>query len=136
MEDYLKYIVVAVVILSLDAAWIFANFKMYSQSVRAIQKSDLSVNMLAAIAAYAVIIFASLYISIPFTRHYVSRSDNTSDKLWKAFAYGGAVGFSVHAIYNLTSVAIYKNYEWPVAIADTVWGTILHTVVVFTYLML
>lgn len=136
MEEYVKYIIISVVILALDAIWIFSNLKMYSQSVRAIQKSDLNVNVIAAVAAYAVVIFASLYVAIPFTKHYVQRSDSTTDKLWKAFAYGGAVGFSVYAIYNLTSAAIYKNYEWSVAITDTIWGTLLNTTVVFIYLML
>ena len=136
MEEYWKYIIVSIVILALDAIWIFTNFKMYSQSVRAVQKSDLSVNTVAAFAAYAVVLFASLYVAIPFTKNYVRSGDTASEKLWKAFAYGGAVGFSVYAIYNFTSAAIYKNYEWSVALIDTVWGTVLNTLVVFIYLMM
>lgn len=136
MEEYWKYIIVSVVILILDGIWIFSNLKMYSQSVKAIQKSDLNVNMAAVVGAYVVVIFASLYVAIPFTKHYVRQSDSYGDKLWKAFAYGGAVGFSIHAIYNLTSAAIYKNYTWSVVVADTLWGTFFNTVAVFVYLML
>lgn len=136
MEEYLKYIVIGLIILALDAVWIFSNLKMYSRSVRAVQKSDMTVNYVAAIAAYVVVIFASLYVAIPFTKHYVQRNDSVSDRLWKAFAYGGVVGFSIYAIYNLTSAAIYKNYEWNVAVIDTIWGTLLNTFVVFIYLML
>lgn len=136
MEEYWKYIIIAVIILALDAIWIYSNLNMYSQSVRAIQKSDLSVNVVAALGAYAVIIFASLYVAIPFTKNYVKSVDSVGDKLWKAFAYGGATGFSIHAIYNLTSLAIYKNYDWSVTVIDTIWGTVLNTTVVFIYLML
>lgn len=136
MEEYLKYIIVSIVILVLDFAWIVLNMKMYSQSVSVIQKSSLDVNYYAAFFAYVVVIFASLYIAIPFTKQHIKQNDGNSQKLLKSFIYGGAVGFAIYAIYNFTSMAIYKNYEFKVALIDTVWGTLLNTIIVLLYLII
>lgn len=136
MEEYQKYIIVAFLILALDGLWIYSNFRLYSRSIKAVQNSELSLDYYATIAAYVVIIFTSLYITIPFTKHYIVKSDSVAQKLYKAFIYGGAVGFAIHFIYNLTSKAIYKNYEWSMVLTDGLWGTFLYTTVIFIYLML
>jgi uncharacterized membrane protein len=57
-------------------------------------------------------------------------------KIYYAFLYGGTVGFSIHAIYNLSRMAIYKNYAFNIALVDTIWGTFMSTFAVFVYLML
>ena len=136
MQEYLKYIIVAITILGLDFLWIFINLPLYTASVKAVQKTPLEVNYYAAIAAYAVIIFACLYISIPFTKVHVAKNIDMQQKIYYAFLYAGTVGFAIHAIYNLTSMAIYKNYTFNIALVDTVWGTFMNTFAVFVYLML
>lgn len=136
MQEYFKYIIVAITILALDFLWIFVNLPLYTASIKAVQKTPLEVNYYAAITAYAVIIFACLYISIPFTKAHVPKNTDMEQKIYYAFLYGGTVGFSIHAIYNLTSMAIYKNYAFNIALVDTVWGTFMSTFAVFVYLIL
>lgn len=136
MEEYIKYIIISFVILVLDGIWIYNNLKMYSNSVKAIQKSDLVLNYYYTIIAYILVLFASLYIAIPFTKSYLQKDDNYKNKLYKSFIYGGAVGFAIYGIYNFTSLSIYKDYSLKIAILDTVWGTFLNTLVVFIYTLL
>jgi len=136
MEEYLKYIIVSFILLLLDVLWISTNLKMYSSSVKSIQKIDLSVNYTYAIVAYAFVLFASLYIAIPFTKHYINKNDSIGMKFYKSLIYGGSIGLAVNGIYNFTSMSIYKNYELKVAIIDTIWGIILNTLTVFIYLSL
>ena len=40
---------------------------------------------------------------------------------WQAFLYG----VSIYAVYDFTSHAIYENYDWKFAVADTLWGGVL-----------
>jgi uncharacterized membrane protein len=136
MEEYLKYIVVAIIILVLDGIWIYNNLSMYSESVKNVQKSRLVPNQFAAMIAYAFVLFASLYIAIPFTKQQLKKGDTIEQKLIKSLMYGGAVGFAAYGIYNFTSLALYKDYELSVALIDTTWGTLLNTVVVFIYTLL
>ena len=136
MEEYIKYIIISFIILVLDGLWIYNNLKMYSNSVKAIQKSDLVVNYYYAIIAYILVLFACLYIAIPFTKSKLQKEDGFKNKLYKSFIYGGAVGFAIYGIYNFTCLSIYKDYSLNIAILDTAWGTLLNTLVVFIYTLL
>lgn len=137
MNEYIKYVIVCVIILIFDAIWIGSNINMYSESVKEVQKSEMIVNKWSALLAYILVLFTSMYIAIPFTKLHIDKNkDSILDKLWKAFIYGGAVGFAVYGIYNTTCLSIYQNYSWLVALKDTIWGTFLNTITVFIYLLL
>lgn len=136
MKEITKYSTVAAIILLLDAVWIAGNYTMYKNAVHAVQRSDMVINYYATFIAYILVIFASIYIAIPFTKLHINKKDDMIEKMYKSFLYGGTVGLAVHGIYNCTSMAIYKNYSWRITLYDTIWGTFLHTVVVFAYLMM
>jgi len=136
MTPLYKNIIICLIILLFDAIWIGFNIEMYREAVQWVQDSDMIVRPQYVILAYAMVLFATIYITIPFASHYIKDTDNNIDKLYKSFVYGGAVGFAIYGIYNLTSLSIYKNYYYLVAIKDTIWGTFLNTAIVFIYFML
>lgn len=136
MEDYLKYLIIISLILIFDALWIGTNIKMYSDSVKAVQKSEMVIRKHYAFIAYALVIFTVFYISIPIVISNIKSSDNNLQKLYKCLIYGGATGFVIYGIYNTTSLSIYKDYEWKVALLDTMWGTFLNTIIPFIFLQL
>jgi|694.fasta_scaffold00020_86 uncharacterized membrane protein len=131
-----KYIVVSVLIVLLDVVWIGSNMSMYTDAVKAVQKSDIIVNYYYAFMAYFFVLFASLYIAIPFTKLHLEKSDTIWDKLLKSFLYGGTVGLAVNGLYNTTCLAIYKDYSASVALYDIIWATTLHTTCVFIYTLM
>lgn len=136
MTPLYKNIIICLIILLFDAIWIGFNIEMYREAVQWVQDSDMIVRPQYVILAYAMVLFATIYITIPFASHYIKDTDDNIDKLYKSFVYGGAVGFAIYGIYNLTSLSIYKNYYYLVAIKDTLWGTFLNTAIVFIYFML
>jgi uncharacterized membrane protein len=136
MEEYIKYIIVSFIILVLDGIWIYNNLSMYSNAVKFVQKTNLIVNYYYAAVAYILVLFASLYVAIPFTKVHLKKQDSIKEKLYKSLIYGGAVGFSIYGLYNFTSLSIYKDYPLSVGIIDTLWGTFLNTIVVFIYSLL
>ena len=138
MNIYLKYFIICLVIIFLDIAWISLNFSTYSKSILKIQKASLNLRYEHAIIAYILILFSVLYVSIPFTSQNIKNGNNNTveNKLLQSFLYGGAVGFSIFGIYNFTSLAIYKDLDFSIAITDTIWGTTLYTLSTFIYLLL
>jgi uncharacterized membrane protein len=141
MNIYLKYFIISIVIIFLDIAWISLNLTKYSKEVLKVQKAAMSLRYEHAIIAYILILFSILYIAIPFTLQSIKINNGNKDisienKLLYAFMYGGALGFSVFGIYNFTSLAIYKDLNFSVAIIDTIWGTTLYTLSTFIYLLL
>ena len=138
MNIYLKYFIICLVIIFLDIAWISLNFSTYSKSILKIQKASLNLRYEHAIIAYILILFSVLYVAIPFTSQNIKNGNNNTveNKLLQSFLYGGAVGFSIFGIYNFTSLAIYKDLDFSIAITDTIWGTTLYTLSTFIYLLL
>jgi uncharacterized membrane protein len=137
MDIAVKYLLITVLLMTLDVAWISFNLSTYSGTIQKVQKSALNLRYEHAFIAYIIILFSILYVAIPFTTQNIKKGDSSvSDKLLKAFMYGGAVGFSIYGIYNFTSLAIYKDMSSFVGILDTIWGTTLYTLVTFTYLLL
>lgn len=140
MNIYVKYLIVSVVLMVLDVAWILLNLSGYSKAIRSVQKSPMSLRSEHAIIAYIIILFSVLYVAIPFTTQNMKgdrvSSANVETKLLKSFMYGGAVGFSIYGIYNFTSLAIYKDMDIAIGIIDTLWGTTLYTLTTFVYLLL
>ena len=144
MNIYVKYLIVAVVLMVLDVAWILMNLSGYSKAVLAVQKSPMRLRNEHAIIAYIIILFSIFYVAIPFTTQNIKNLDsnssdsvaNVANKLFKSFMYGGAVGFSIYGIYNFTSLAIYKDMDTSIGIMDTLWGTTLYTLTTFVYLLL
>jgi uncharacterized membrane protein len=141
MNIYVKYLIVAVVLMVLDVAWILMNLSVYSKAVIDVQKSPMRMRNEHAIIAYIIILFSIFYVAIPFTTQNIKNIDaissaNVENKLLKSFMYGGAVGFSIYGIYNFTSLAIYKDMDSSIGIMDTLWGTTLYTLTTFVYLLL
>lgn len=136
MEEYVKYIIISVLILSIDGIWIYTNYGLYSDSIKAVQKSEAELNWYYAVIAYIFVLFATLYVAIPFTKFHLERKDQVPERLYKSLVYGGTVGLAIHGIYNFTKMAIYKNYSIKIALLDTVWGAILYTFVIFIYTLL
>jgi len=143
MNIYIKYLIITVVLMVLDVAWITLNLSTYSSAIQKVQKSPMNLRNLRseyAFVAYIIIIFSVLYVAIPFTTQNMKgdsvRTANIETKLLKSFMYGGAVGFSIYGIYNFTSLAIYKDFDSSIGIIDTLWGTTLYTLTTFVFLLL
>jgi uncharacterized membrane protein len=104
MKDFL---LLAFIILLLDLLWLnFVVKKSWKNNVRNVQKSELDVKVHYAIICYIFIILG-VYIF--------------ADNLYKSFMFG----FIVYAIFNLTNLAIFKDYSLKTAIIDTFWGGFL-----------
>jgi len=135
MNKYINYFIISCILLLLDVTWIYSNYNLYVKSTDKIQNSPLIVNYKYALLAFIVVIFSVIHIAIPLTIVNLDIKDNYLNKLFKSLIYGGSVGFAIYGIYNLTSIAIYKNYDVKVLIFDTLWGTSLYTIVTFIYIM-
>ena len=119
----MDYIVPAFTMLTLDSLYL-SNIggPLFAKMVKGIQKDDMKINMFGAIGSYLLLILV-LYKFIIVERK--SPSD--------AFL----LGFCIYGIFDLTNIAIFKNYQLIPAIVDTVWGGVLfYTVTWITYKLL
>ena len=111
----------AVILLSLDFIYLNLTKSVFQTQVFKIQHVIMNVKFIPAILCYLFLVIGLNY--------FILQSHRT---ILEAFL----LGFIIYGVFDSTNLAIFKNYEWNVAIMDTVWGGILFaltTWIVYTF---
>lgn len=119
----MDYIIPAFSMLALDSLYL-SNIggPLFAKMIKGIQKEDMKLNVFGAIGSYILLILV-LYKFIILER--------------KPLSDAFLLGFCVYGIFDMTNIAIFKNYQLIPALVDTVWGGVLfYTVTWITYKLL
>jgi len=115
------------VFLAIDMLWlgvIARNF--YKQQIGSLLKDD--VNWMAALIFYVIFLCGLIVFVI---------QPAMDKKSWiDALKFGALFGLVTYATYDLTNLAVAKNWPLPVTIVDLIWGTVLSaSVATITYVI-
>lgn len=115
------------VFLAIDMLWlgvIARNF--YKQQIGSLLKDD--VNWMAALIFYVIFLCGLIVFVI---------QPAMDKKSWiDALKFGALFGLVTYATYDLTNLAVAKNWPLPVTIVDLIWGTVLSaSVATLTYII-
>lgn len=83
-----------------------------------LQNGQLAPSLLPAVIVYCLFAIMIAYVVIPLSGGLLSQ----------AFFYGGLLGFIVYGIYDMTNMAVMKDWPIHIAILDWCWGTFLCSV--------
>jgi uncharacterized membrane protein len=106
----IQYLLGAIVLIVLDGIYLNIIKQHFIKQIKAVQGSDIKVNFIAAILTYVFLIFGLNYFII---RKRLPVKD--------AMLFG----LVIYATYELTNMALLKNWSWITVILDTAWGSIL-----------
>ena len=133
------YLFSLVLMLTLDGLWIGTNKAMYRGAAESIQRQPMKINVLATFLAYVLLYAAIVVLALP-TVAATPDQRQTKDMVFSIFKksvwHGGRLGFAVYGVYNLTTKAILHKYPWKVCAMDTLWGTVMFTLVCFFSVLL
>jgi uncharacterized membrane protein len=119
-QSILQYIVVLVVFLAIDAAWLSnAGRLVYAPEIGALLKDK--PNLSVAFLFYALFALGLLV--------FVVQPALAQPGYVKALLWGGFFGLVAYATYDLTNLATMKGFTTKIAIIDMAWGTFLSAVV-------
>ena len=107
MEKLLQYIVSAIVMLALDAIYLGTTQGIFADMVVSIQRVVMKLKLFPAIVCYIFLIFGLNYFILDQNR-----------SVFDAFLFG----LVIYGVFDSTNMAIFKKYNWNVAIMDTIWG--------------
>lgn len=110
------YVVALSVFFTIDIVWIgFVAKNFYREQIGSLLKSD--VNWIAAIIFYLIFIFGLVtFVIMPA----VEKSS------WvHALIFGALFGLVCYATYDLTNLALAKDWPLLVTIVDLIWGAVL-----------
>lgn len=83
--------------------------------------TSLSARLIPAIIVYVLFAILIWFIVLPLSNNEPSFS----------FFYGALLGFVVYGIYDMTNLAVLKDWTYFIAIIDWLWGTFLCAVTSF-----
>lgn len=98
----------AAIIVLVDLFWLFTGGIYARKMTEHIQGSPLQMRWIALPIVYLFLAYMLL--------------ETTSNK--QAFMYG----VSIYAVYDFTNYALFDNYDWKFAIADSLWGGVLFVI--------
>jgi uncharacterized membrane protein len=106
VSSYPKHLVkTALILFLIDLFWI-ATGGIYARAIaERIQGEALEIRYLPALITYLLLAYMLL--------------ETTSYK--QAFIYG----VCIYGVYDFTTLALLKGYDWKFAVADTLWGGVL-----------
>jgi len=106
----LQYLISSIVFVILDGTYLNIVKGYFNKQVKSIQGSDIQMNIVATGLTYVVLIYGLNY--------FIIRKN-------KSVQEAATLGFFVYAVYELTNLALFKNWSVLTVIMDTVWGTVL-----------
>jgi uncharacterized membrane protein len=102
--------VITVVMLLLDGVFLFTIYGTFNKMIRTIQGTDIKMRAAGALVCYVALVGLLYYFIVA----------NKRSALEAAF-----LGSGIYAVYESTSYALLKDWDYKVAITDTVWGGVL-----------
>lgn len=121
----IEYILTIIFIIFIDFIWIFSNSKNYNYLVEKVQKTPLSINFIGAILSYITLFCGLFLFSIPFIEIKLKENKNL---FILCLIYGGGLGLLLYGMFNSTNYGIFTNYNFNIALMDTLWGFSIFTI--------
>ncbi len=118
-------IVLAVIILVLDAVVLYAAKDLFARQVMLVQGTAMKVNIPSAVACYALIVIGLYYFVL---RHIVVPNATSAAAAIQTMRIGDGIkaafflGILVYGVYETTTLAILRNWSTMTALIDTTWG--------------
>ena len=111
-EDITNLVLIAVIILLLDAVYLTFITRFFSTMIKEIQKSDMKVKAFPAGIAYLI---------LTVVLYFVLLRDN--QPIWKA----SLLGLAIYGVYDATNMATISGWNPRFAMIDTLWGVVCFT---------
>ena len=113
-----EYLLTSLILLGLDFIYLSLTKKYFNDQVQLVQGTPIKLNIIATIACYILLSMGIFYFIIK-----------------KNFSYLESfyLGIFVYGVYDLTTMAILKNWKWNTVVMDTLWGGTLFVLVKFLF---
>ena len=121
-------LVLAVIILALDAVFLYAAKDLFARQVMLVQGTAMKVNIPSAVVCYLLIVVGLYYFVL---RHIIVPNATSTAaaiqtmRLNDGIRAAAFLGILVYGVYDTTTLAILRNLSPMTAVIDTMWGGVL-----------
>ena len=114
-------LLIFIILLLIDLIWLYLIKDKYAQQIVKIQNQEVVVNYNSALFVYVLLAIGLYYLSI-----------NKTDIMTKV-KLSALFGLITYGVYDFTNGAIFKDWDFKLAIMDTIWGSILCASSMYAY---
>ena len=117
--NYYNLILALIIYILIDAIMMQVwSAKAFGSMIAKIQKgTPMKVRLLPAFLCFVALSLALNYFALPNIR----KNHIIEDALYYAFP----LGLLIYAVFDMTNLAIFSQYEWKTGLIDMVWGGVL-----------
>ena len=117
--NYYNFILALIIYILIDAIMMQVwSAKAFGNMITKIQKgTPMKVRLLPAFLCFVALSLALNYFALPNIR----KNHIIEDALYYAFP----LGLLIYAVFDMTNLAIFSQYEWKTGLIDMIWGGVL-----------
>jgi uncharacterized membrane protein len=118
-------VVLAIIVLALDAVFLYTISDMFSRQIMLVQGTALKVNIPSAVICYILIVLGLYYFVL---RHIIVPNASSAAaaiqnmRLRDGMIAAFFLGVFVYGVYETTTLALLRNWSPMIAVIDTTWG--------------
>lgn len=118
-------VVLAIIVLALDAVFLYTISDMFSRQIMLVQGTALKVNIPSAAICYILIVLGLYYFVL---RHIIVPNASSAAaaiqnmRLRDGMIAAFFLGVFVYGVYETTTLALLRNWSPMTAVIDTTWG--------------
>lgn len=118
-------VVLAIIVLALDAVFLYTISDMFSRQIMLVQGTALKVNIPSAVICYILIVFGLYYFVL---RHIIVPNASSAAaaiqnmRLRDGMIAAFFLGVFVYGVFETTTLALLRNWSPMTAVIDTTWG--------------
>ena len=116
--DLKKYLLISLLAVGIDAIYLNAISSFFNSQVKAIQGTELRLNMVSTVLAYLVITLGVYYFI-------VEKKFSMKDM--------AILGVFTYGIFEFTNKGLFDKWRWNTVALDTLWGGILFSLIHYFY---
>ena len=114
VKEIKEYSLFLILLLLIDSFYLVGLKDIHNKVFSKIQKSPLELNLKYGSLFYLLVPFAYLYIIKPLSLKHIN----------SVAKYGAFLGLLLYGTFDITNLALFKDYPPWYALTDTLWGTI------------
>ena len=111
-----EYALFLILLLIVDSFYLYGLKDTHNKVIQKIQKSPLEVNLKYGSLFYLLAPFAYVYIIKPLS------SKDKYKNITSIAKYGAFMGLLMYGTFDITNLALFKEYPLWYALMDTLWG--------------
>ena len=128
MNTYILYFVCIIIFIIVDVPYLILNAKLYKNTTYEISGQSYTKRYYSVFIVYCALALGIIGLVLPQIR---SSNVSLQNRIYDSLYYGGIFGLASYATFDFTMHFMFDKWNLRVSIMDSIWGSLLCSIVAF-----